>query len=84
MKNLSENNLIRFKNISKKKTGLFANFLMTVVRGGTNIRAVINVDVAAAEVDLSAPMEEIIQKCALIAVKDVKSAECQFEGLQSI
>lgn len=84
MKNIAENNLIRFKNISKKKNGVFANFLVTGVRGGTTVRASICIDIAAAEVDLADPMEQIIEKCAHIAVKDVKGAQYEFEGLKSI
>lgn len=84
MKNISENNLIRFKNISKKKEGVFANFLVTGIRGGTTVKASISIDIAAAEVDLADPMEKIIEECARIAVKDVKGAQYEFEGLKSI
>lgn len=84
MKNIKENNLIRFKNISKKKEGVFANFLVTGMKGGTTFRATIAVDIAAAEVDLADPMEKIIQECARIAVRDIKEPKYEFEGLQQI
>jgi len=82
--NIAENNLIRFKNIQKKKNGVFANFLVTGVRGGTTIRASISIDIAAAEVDLADPMEKIIEECARIAAKEVKSTNYEFEGLQAV
>ena len=50
MKDLAENNLIRFKNISKKKEAIFANFKVKGVRGGVNFSASITVDISAAEV----------------------------------
>jgi hypothetical protein len=84
MKNIAENNLIRFKNVTKKKNGVFANFLCTGVRGGTTIRASIAIDIAAAEVDLADPMEKIIEECARIAAKDIKASQYEFEGLQNV
>lgn len=84
MKNIAENNKVHFKNLSKKKNGVFANFLVTGVRGGTTIRASISIDIAAAEVDLADPMEKIIEECARIAEKDIKNSQYQFEGLQNI
>lgn len=84
MKNIAENNRVRFKNITKKKDGVFANFLVTGVKGGTTIRASIAIDIAAAEVDLTDPTEKIIEECARLAVKDIKATQYEFEGLQSI
>jgi hypothetical protein len=49
MKNISENNLIRFTKISKKKDGLFANFKAKGIRGGTAFTSSIAVDLSAAE-----------------------------------
>ena len=51
MKNLAENNLIRFINLTRKKDGMFANFKAKGMRGGTVFTASISVDIAAAEVD---------------------------------
>ena len=81
MKNIAENNLIRFINITKKKDGLFANFKVKGLRGGTSFSASISVDISAAEVDLSDPLEKIIEHCAKIAVKEFKKADIEFEGM---
>jgi hypothetical protein len=81
MKNIAENNLIRFINISKKKDGLFANFKVKGIRGGTAFSASLSVDIAAAEVDLTDPLEKIIEHCARVAVKEFKKAEMEFEGM---
>jgi len=84
MKNIKENNLIRFINISKKKEGVFANFKVTGMKGGTTFRAAIAVDIAAAGVDLADPMEKIIEECARVAARDIREPRYQFEGMQSI
>jgi len=84
MKNIAENNLIRFTNISKKKNGLFVNFKAKGAKGRSNFSASIAVDVAAAQVDPADPLEKIIEECARIAVKDFKTSELEFEGLVSI
>ena len=81
MKNIAENNLIRFINITKKKDGLFANFKVKGLRGGTSFSASISVDLSAAEVDPTDPLEKIIEHCARIAVKEFKKSEMQFEGM---
>ncbi|MCB1112741.1 MAG: hypothetical protein H7A37_03940 [Chlamydiales bacterium] len=84
MKNLAENNVIRFINISKKKEGVFANFRVKGIKGGTTFTASITVDIAAAGVDLADPMEKIIEECARIAAKDIREPKYQFEGIQNI
>lgn len=85
MKNIAENNLIRFINITKKKDGLFANFKVKGIKGGTSFSASISVDVSAVEVDLAEDnLEKIIEECARVAVKEFKKAEFQFEGIPSI
>lgn len=84
MKDLHENNLIRFTRIAKKKGGLFAHFKAKGVRGGTSFTATVEVDIASAEVDPADSLEKIIEQCALIAEKDIKRSELQFEGLHSI
>lgn len=84
MKDLAENNLIRFKNISKKKEAIYANFKVKGVRGGVNFSASIQVDLSAAEVHAGDILEKIIEECARIGVKEFKKAEFQFEGLTSI
>ncbi|MBA3957333.1 MAG: hypothetical protein H0X51_02905 [Parachlamydiaceae bacterium] len=84
MKNIVENNLIRFMNITKKKTGMFVNFKVKGIRGGTAFGASIAVDIAAAPVDPTDSLEKIIEECARIAVRDFKTSEFQFEGLLSV
>ena len=84
MNNMAENNQIRFVSIKKKKAGVFANFKATGIKGGTTISASIEVDLAAANVDLTDPMEKIIEECARIAAKDIKEPKYQFEGMQAI
>ncbi len=81
MNNMAENNLIRFINITKKKDGIFANFKAKGIRGGTMFTASIAVDIAAAEVDPADPLEKIISQCANLAVKEIRKAEFQFEGI---
>lgn len=83
MENLAENNLVRFKNISKKKETIFANFKVKGVRGGVNFTASISVDISAAEVHPGDILEKIIEECARIGVKEFKRADFQFEGLSS-
>lgn len=84
MQDLSENNLIRFKNISRKKDAIFANFKVAGVRKGVNFTAQISVDISAAEVHSGDVLEKIIEECARIGLSEFKNAEFQFEGLQNI
>lgn len=81
MKDISENNLIRFKNISKKKESIYANFKVAGIRAGVNFTASISVDLAAAEVHAGDVLEKIIEECARIGVAEFKKAEFQFEGI---
>lgn len=84
MKNIAENNLVHFKNISKKKDGIFANFNVKGIRGGTLFSASISVDISAAEVHAGDSLEKIIEECARMGVNEFKKAEFQFEGLSVI
>jgi hypothetical protein len=84
MKDLAENNLIRFKNISRKKESMYANFKVKGIRGGVTFTASISVDIAAAEVHAGDILEKIIEECARIGVDEFKRAEFQFEGLTVI
>lgn len=82
MKNIVENNLVRFINITKKKAGMFANFRVKGIKGGTSFSASISVDLAAVEVDPAADaLEKIIEESARMAVKEFKKSDFQFEGL---
>ena len=84
MKDLVHNNLVRFKNISKKKEGIFANFKVKGIRNGTAFTASIAVDIDAAEVHAGDSLEKIIEECARIGVEEFKKCEFQFEGLTTI
>ena len=84
IKNIADNNLIRFINISKKKNGIFVNFKVKGIRGGMTFSASISVDISEAEVDPTDPLEKIVEECAKIAVREFKRSELQFEGIQSI
>ncbi len=47
-------------------------------------KATISVDLDAADVDLTDPMEAIIEACAKIAVREFKKSDLQFEGLVAV
>lgn len=81
MKNLAENNVVRFINITKKKEGFFANFKVHGVRGGLVFSASLSVDLDAADVSLADPLDKIIEECAKVATKEFKKSDLQFEGL---
>ncbi len=84
MKNIAENNLIRFINISRRKDGMFANFKAKGVKGGSAFSATVCVDISEAEVNPGDTLEKIIEECARIAVRDFRTSELQFEGLGAI
>ena len=84
MEDLVENNLVRFKNISKKKEAIFANFKVKGVRAGVNFSASISVDISAAEVHAGDVLEKIVEECARIGVSEFRRAEFQFEGISSL
>ena len=84
MKNIGENNLIRFISISKKKEGLFANFKVKGLKGGTSFNSSITVHISEAKVDAADSLEKIIEESAKIAEREYKKSEVQFEGLSSI
>lgn len=84
MKNIAENNLIRFINITRKKEGLFANFKVKGIRGGAMFSASITVDLSAAEVEPTDSLEKIIETCADLAVREFKKSEMQFEGIAAV
>lgn len=84
MKNIVENNLIRFISISRKKVGIFANFRVKGIKNGSAFSASISVDISEAEVHAGDTLEKIIEECARIAVRDLKTSDFQFEGLVAI
>lgn len=81
--NVADNNLVRFKSITKKKDGVFANYKVTGMKGGATFTSSISVDIAQAEVDASEPLEKIIAECAKIAVR-MTETKLQFEGLSAL
>ncbi len=81
MENLAENNLIRFKNISRKKETIFANFQLKSLRSGIMISATIAVDIAVLELHPGDTLEKIIEKSAKEALREFKKADFQFEDL---
>ncbi len=85
MKNIADNNLIRFINVTKKKDGMFANFKVKGIKGGTSFSASIAVDLSSVEINIAEDnLEKIIEDCARVAVKEFKKAEFQFEGIAAI
>ncbi len=84
MQDLSENNLVRFRNVSRKKEAIYANFKVKGVRSGVVFNATISVDLSAANVHAGETLEKIIEECARIGIKQFQNAEFQFEGLSSI
>lgn len=81
---LTDNNVIRFVNITKRKNGIFANFKVKGIRAGVVFGASISVDIAVADVGPEDPLEKIIEECATIGITQFKRAEFQFEGLAAI
>jgi hypothetical protein len=84
MKNLAENNLIRFTNISRKKDAIYANFRVKGLKNGTVFSASISVDISALELHPGDSLEKIIEECARHGVKEFKKAEIQFEGVAAV
>ena len=81
MDNLSDNNVIKFINISRKKTGLFANFKAKGIRGGVLFTASISVDLDSVDVDLTDDsLDTIIDTSAKAALREFKKADLQVEG----
>ncbi len=81
MKNLAENNLIRFTNVTRKKESIFANFTVKGLRNGVVFSAKIAIDITALELNAGDSLEKIIEDCARHGVKEFKKADFQFEGL---
>ena len=84
MKNLAENNLIRFLNITRKKDAIHANFRVKGLRNGVNFSASISVDISSLELHPGDTLEKIVEECARHGIKEFKKSEIQFEGLASI
>ncbi|MEL7431028.1 MAG: hypothetical protein AAGI90_00660 [Chlamydiota bacterium] len=83
MNDLTENNVIRFKHISRKKESFYAHFQVKAERNGVIISATLTVDISAHEFHLGDVMEKIITECAKIGLKELKRADYTLEGLES-
>lgn len=81
MSDLTENNVIKFKNISKKKDGFFAHFQVKAEKNGVIISASLTVDISAHEFHLGDVMEKIITECAKIGLKELRRADYTLEGI---
>lgn len=79
MKDLSENNLVCFKNITKKKDSIFVNFQMKGIRGGVTMSAAISVDISDLDLYPSDSLEKIIEKSAKRAIREFTSSKFQLE-----
>lgn len=84
MKDLVENNLIRFTNITRKKNALFANFRVKGLKNGVIFNASISVDISSLELHPGDSLEKIVEECARHGVKEFKKAEIQFEGVAAV
>ena len=84
MKNLAENNLICFTNLTRKKGALFANFKVKALRNGVICSASISVDITALDLHAGDSLERIVEECARHGVKEFKKAEFQFEGIEAV
>lgn len=83
MKNIAENHVVRFKNISKKKGALFANFIVRSLRGGVAIASSISVDLSELELHAGDSLEKIIDDCAKKAIAEFKRSEFHLEDLSA-
>ena len=83
MKNLAENNIIRFTNVTRKKDAIYANFKVKGLRNGVIFSASIAVDITALELNAGDTLEKIVEDCAKHGVKEFKKADFQFEGLST-
>jgi hypothetical protein len=79
MTNLADNNLIKFKNITKKKDSVFVNFNVKKISGGIVISSTIAVDISSLELHSSDTLEKIIIDCAQRAIKEIKKTDFVFE-----
>ncbi len=81
MDDLTENNVIRFKNISQKKDGLFANFSLKTIRNGVIVNASISVDISYLELHAGDPIEKIASESAQHALKQLQKGDFTLESL---
>ena len=75
MTKLEDNNLIKFKNITKKKDAVYANFSVKKISSGISISSTISVDISYLELHSSDTLEKIIISCAKRAVAEIKKTD---------
>ena len=73
MKNIAENNLIRFINITKKKDGLFANFKVKGIKGGASFSASISVDLRQQKLILPILWKKSLKSAPALPSKNSRS-----------
>ena len=83
MDNLAENNLVRFKNITKKKETIYANFRVKKIRGGIEFATNISVDISSLELHPGDTLENIIEQCGKKALREFKQTDYHMEELTS-
>jgi hypothetical protein len=81
---MENNYVIQFVSVNKKKGVPYVNFKIKGVKNGVAFSSSVSVDLSAAEVDFSHPMETIIADCATIAEKELKTSHFRFEGIHTI
>ena len=84
MKDLIENNVIRFTNITRKKDAMYANFKVKGIRNGVVLAASISIDLTALDLHPGDSLEKIIEECARHGIKEFKKADFQFEGISAV
>ena len=84
MKDLAENNLIRFTNVTRKKDAIYANFRVKGLRNGVVFSASISVDLTALELSPDDSLEKIVETCARHGLKEFRKAEIQVEGIAAL
>lgn len=82
MENLAENNLVRFKNITKKKETLFANFKVKSIRGGMEFITSISVDISSLELHPGDTLEKIIEESGKKALREFRKTEFHMEDME--
>lgn len=80
----SENNLVKFISITKKKEGLFANFRVKGIKGGATFSSSISVDIGEANVDASEPLDKIIEESVKVAIREFEKSKLRFDLLGSV
>ena len=79
MKNLSDNNKIFFKNISKEKDGLVAKFKVKALRNSIYLEATISVNIE----EMKDPLEDIISKCASEIQREMRNMVFEVDAIES-